>query len=74
MTIKSVSEIGPRPIEIDLTAPEGNAYNLLGHAKRLSKMTGDDWVVVQAEMTAKDYDHLIEVFDSYFGDFVTLYK
>ena len=74
MTIKSMSEMKPYPIEINLTAPEGNAYNLLAYAKKLSKLTGDDWSIIQAEMTAKDYDHLISTFDEYFGNFVTLYK
>jgi hypothetical protein len=59
-------------IVIDLTGPEGNAFVLLGYAKRFAKQLDLDFVEIQSKMTAGDYENLIEVFDSYFGDFVIL--
>lgn len=57
---------------IDLTGPEGNAFVLMGYAKRFAKQLGIDGDQIIAEMTAGDYENLIEVFDSHFGDFVIL--
>ena len=57
---------------IDLTGPEGNAYVLMGYAKKYARQLGLDSSAIIAEMTAGDYDNLIEVFDGYFGDFVIL--
>jgi hypothetical protein len=59
-------------IVIDLTGPEGNAFVLLGYAKRFAKQLGLDGDQIIAEMTAGDYVNLIEIFDGYFGDFVIL--
>jgi hypothetical protein len=59
-------------IVIDLNGPEGNAYVLIGYAKRFAKQLGWDGDQIIAEMKAGDYDNLIEVFDGYFGDFVIL--
>ena len=60
--------------EIDLTGPDGNAFVLLGHAKRLSTTHGMDGDKVCADMMNGDYEHLVRVFDSYFGHVVTLYR
>jgi hypothetical protein len=57
---------------IDLTGPEGNAFVLMGYAKRFAKQLGLNGDQIIAEMKAGDYDNLIEVFDGYFGDFVIL--
>ena len=61
-------------LEINLNSPEGNAFNLLGIARKLCKATGKDFNSISKEMTSGDYDHLVEVFDNNFGDFVILYK
>ena len=61
-----------REIIIDLTGPEGNAFYLLGTAKKLAKQLGLDSNEILKEMQLGDYEHLIEVFDSYFGEFVIL--
>ena len=57
---------------IDLTGPEGNAFVLLGYAKRFAKQLDLDADKINEEMKSGDYENLIEVFDSYFGDFVIL--
>jgi hypothetical protein len=62
----------PTEIVIDLTGPEGNAYVLMGYAKRFAKQLGLDGEKIVNEMTSGDYENLVEVFDSYFGDFVIL--
>jgi len=61
-------------LTIDLTGPEGNAFALLGYAKRFANQLNLDFTAVSAEMTAGDYENLVEVFDGYFGDYVTLYR
>jgi len=70
MIIKGKIERGK--MLIDLTGPGGNAFYLLSVAKNLSKQIGLDFSKIMAEMTASDYENLIQVFDRYFGDYVDL--
>jgi len=72
MAIKKKSS--KKRIEIDLTGPDGNAFVLLGHAKNYSKQLDLPWKKIQDEMTSGDYENLLQVFDKYFGSFVTLYR
>lgn len=60
-------------LHIDLTGPAGNAFVILGHASRFAKKFGDDWLAIQADMTSGDYDHLLEVFEEHYGDYVMMY-
>jgi hypothetical protein len=62
------------PVVIDLTGPEGNAFCLMGYAKKLSRQLGIDGNKVIEEMKSGDYENLIKVFDGYFGDYVILEK
>ena len=62
----------PSEIVIDLTGPQGNAFFLLANANRLAKQLGLNPFQVLEEMKSGDYEHLISVFDKYFGDYVTL--
>jgi hypothetical protein len=61
-------------IEIDLTGPEGNAFNLLGLASKLAKQFDLDAEIIHKEMIAGDYENLVQVFDRYFGTMVILYR
>ena len=61
-------------IEIDLTGPQGNAYFLLGTASNLAKQLGLDGAKILSEMKSGDYENLLQVFDKYFGEYVTLYR
>jgi hypothetical protein len=61
-------------IEIDLTGPQGNAFYLLGTAKKLANQLGLNSNEILNEMQSGDYENLIQVFDKNFGSFVTLYK
>ena len=64
-------------IEIDLTGPQGNAYFLLGTARKLGRQLCWDEDEIQTllkQMTRGDYETLVNTFDKYFGEFVTLYR
>lgn len=60
------------PVVIDLTGPDGNAFALMGYAKRFAKQLNLDSNKIISNMTSGDYENLIQVFDDNFGDFVIL--
>lgn len=60
------------PIVLDLTGPDGNAYALMGYATRFAKQLGLDSAAIIKEMTSGNYENLLNVFDSHFGDYVIL--
>jgi len=63
-----------KPI-IDLSGPKGNAFYLLGLAKRYGKQFGwepNDIEAMLDNLKSKDYKHLVETFDEYFGQVVDL--
>lgn len=62
------------PVEIDLTGPDGNAFNLIAIAGNLAKQLDLDKKKIQSEMMMGDYENLLKVFDKHFGEFVTLYR
>jgi hypothetical protein len=70
--IKKKKESGK--IEIDLTGPQGNAFNLLGIATKLCKELDKDYESISEKMKSGDYDNLVKVFDDEFGDYVILYN
>jgi len=72
--IKSKKSIKNRKIEINLDGPNGNAFYLIGSARKYGKQLGLDVEKITDEMTSGDYENLVEVFDSYFGEYVTLYR
>ena len=59
-------------IVIDLTGPDGNAFVLMGMAKRYAKQLGLDADLIINNMRSGDYEHLVQVFDEAFGEFVIL--
>ncbi len=71
--IKSKEEM-PGEISIDLTGPDGNAFALMGYAKRFARQLGVDSEEIISNMMSGDYENLIEVFEENFGEFVTLYR
>jgi hypothetical protein len=79
MAIKSLKNkpIGPTPIEVDLTGPDGNAYSLMALATDLSRQLGHskfkrDCII--DEMMLTDYEGLLHTFDREFGMLVTLWR
>ena len=68
-------------IEIDLTGPDGNVFNLLAQAKRLTKTLNERrgneyllWDDIRDDMMSGDYEHAIDVFEEHFGHIVILYR
>lgn len=61
-----------KELVIDLTGPEGNAFVLLGYAKKLASQLDINYDIIRTEMTSSDYENLIQVFDKYFGEYVIL--
>lgn len=62
---------------IDANGPDGNAFSLLSMAIKWSKQLGfskekTDSIIY--DMKSSDYNHLINVFDSHFGEFVILHR
>jgi hypothetical protein len=83
MTIEDIRSKAHRPIEIDLTGPEGNAFVLIGYAKKWAKQLGPEalmllhgvtWDEIQKDMMSGDYEHLLGVIEKYFGKYVTMYR
>lgn len=71
--IKSKKEL-PEGIHVDLTGPQGNAYYLIVLAIKYAKAMDLDEKEVLTKMKSGDYENLVNVFESYFGEFVTLYR
>jgi 16S rRNA C1402 N4-methylase RsmH len=64
-------------IEIDLTGPQGNSFFLLGTASKLGRQLGwdkDKIEILLRQMRNSDYENLVNTFDKYFGNIVTLYR
>ncbi len=75
--IKRKAEKQNSIIEIDLTGPEGNAFVLLGYARRFCKQLGYDSFKTDCiieEMMLTDYEGLVYTFNREFGTFVTLWR
>lgn len=50
----------------DLKGPEGNAFVILGKARKIAIDNGLDWDNIKDEATSGDYDHLLEVIGRHF--------
>ena len=60
---------------IDLTGPQGNAFYLLGTAKRYcgyADLSNERTEEILTELKSGDYEHLIKTFDKYFGKLIDL--
>jgi hypothetical protein len=62
----------PTEIVIDITGPDGNAFALMGYARRFCKELDIDSGPIITDMMSGDYENLLEVFDRNFGSFVVL--
>ena len=61
-----------RQTVIDLTGPDGNAYYLLAQAESMARRLDLNSAMILDQMRSGDYENLVQVFDRYFGDYVTL--
>ena len=59
-------------IVIDLTGPDGNAFVLLGLAKRLCAQFELEYDTVRNEMTSGDYENLVQILEKYFGSVIIM--
>ena len=73
MTIKA-KKARRGKIEIDLTGPDGNVFVLMGYATRYAKQLKLDGKKITAVMMESDYEHALQVFDDYFGEYVDLLR
>ena len=53
-----------KELVIDLTGPEGNAFVLLGYAKKLANQLDLNYDIIRTEMTSSDYENPIQVFNN----------
>ena len=75
--IKSITEKKQGQIEIDLTGPDGNAFYLIGVARKLGSQIGmspKEIGIMTTEMMSGDYENVITTFDEKFGDLVIMYR
>ncbi len=61
-------------ITIDLTGSDGNVFVLMGRAMQYAKQLELDGDEIINEMQSSDYENAVQVFDKYFGSFVTLLR
>ena len=78
--IKSIKEKS-NMIEIDLTGPDGNVFNLISIAtslgKQFNRLTDGKYFDVkriQEDMMSGDYEHAINVIEKNFGNYIILYR
>jgi hypothetical protein len=76
MILKKEEQEDKRPV-IDLTGPDGNAFALMGNVKRWCRdlsFTEENTSLILADMQSGDYDHLLEVVEENFGQYVIMLK
>jgi hypothetical protein len=79
--IKSIKEKIGKPVEIDLTGPDGNVFNLISIATDLAKIINKhrgnnyfDISELQKDMMSDDYEHAINVMEKNFGHMIIMYR
>lgn len=50
----------------NLEGPEGNAFCILGRARKVALENDMDWAAIQKEATSGDYENLLETMRTYF--------
>ena len=63
-----------RKVIVKLNSPKGNSFYLLGLARKYSRMLGLNTIQIHREMTQSDYENLINTFEKYFSEYVTLQR
>ena len=70
MAILNKKDVEWKKATIDLTGPDGNAFALLGICRQIAKDLKIDWDPISKDATSDDYEHLLEVLQRHFGDYV----
>jgi len=52
--------------ELELLGNDGNAFAILGKARRVAQANDMDWEKIQKEAMDGDYDHLLQIMMKYF--------
>jgi len=52
--------------KLKIIGTDGNAFALLGKARRTAIKNNMDWTTIQKEATSGDYDNLLATLDKYF--------
>ncbi len=52
--------------ELQLSGVDGNAFMLLGKARKVALKNNMDWEKINTEATSGDYDHLLQTLMQYF--------
>ncbi|MHA1881577.1 MAG: hypothetical protein ACTSUO_00840 [Candidatus Thorarchaeota archaeon] len=52
--------------KLKLTGEDGNAFSILGRARKVALKNGMDWEKIKKEATSGDYDNLLRVMVKYF--------
>jgi len=52
--------------KLELVGNDGNAFAVLGKARRVALANDLDWEAIQKEATNGDYDHLLQTMMKYF--------
>ena len=76
MILKKEEQSQGKPM-IDLTGPEGNAFCLMGYVKQWSKELGftkENTEIIIEDMKSSDYEHLLEVIEENFGEYIILLR
>ena len=59
-------------VTIDISGSDGNAFVLIGYARKFAKQLDLDFKPIKDEMMSGDYDNLLRVFNKNFGNVVDL--
>ena len=51
---------------LKIVGEDGNAFAILGKARRVALANNMDWDTIQAEATQGDYNHLLQTMMKYF--------
>lgn len=52
---------------LQLVGQDGNAFAILGRARRIAQKNGLDWDAIRVEATSGDYDHLLQTMMKHFN-------
>jgi len=75
--IVSRDEMPTRPIEIDLSGPDGNAYVLMAYARDIGRRIGYSEEKIKAihkVMMMSNYEGLVHTFNDQFNEYVIIYR
>ena len=62
----------PEPVVLNLKGPDGNAFALMGYAKKFANQLDLNEEEIIKEMSSGDYNHLVDTFEKHFGHFVIM--